>query len=129
MCKRGAVLPFEALACALEVSELYVLSSASFFCNPNSCISILVNGNGVTLILEELCLFSNAKSIYSPEVISTFSVTVKVTPCSGEPFWWLTTVYGPRQESTVLELQDRIKLDIKLWIEAGASRLGCLKRE
>ncbi|PAN17004.2 hypothetical protein PAHAL_3G099400 [Panicum hallii] len=34
-----------------------------------------------------------------------------------------------RQESTVQELQDRIKLDIKLWIEAGASRLGCLKRE
>jgi len=30
---------------------------------------------------------------------------------------------------TAAELQDKIKLDVKLWIHAGARRLGCLKRE
>jgi len=30
---------------------------------------------------------------------------------------------------TTAELQDKIKLDVKLWILAGARRLGCLKRE
>jgi hypothetical protein len=30
---------------------------------------------------------------------------------------------------TAQELQDKIKLDIKLWIHAGARRLDCLKRE
>jgi len=30
---------------------------------------------------------------------------------------------------TALELQDKIKMDINLWIRAGARRLGCLKRE
>ena len=31
--------------------------------------------------------------------------------------------------STILEVQERIKVDIKLWIDAGATRLGCLRRE
>ncbi|KAG2580598.1 hypothetical protein PVAP13_6NG358466 [Panicum virgatum] len=30
---------------------------------------------------------------------------------------------------TVHELQDKIKLDIRLWIDAGAARLGCLRQE
>ena len=30
---------------------------------------------------------------------------------------------------TAQELQDKIKLDIKLWIHAGARRLDCLKQE
>lgn len=34
-----------------------------------------------------------------------------------------------RQASSVQELQGWIKLDIKLWIDAGAARLGCLRRE
>ena len=31
--------------------------------------------------------------------------------------------------STILEVQERIKVDIKLWIDAGTTRLGCLRRE
>jgi len=31
--------------------------------------------------------------------------------------------------SNALEVQDRIKVDIKLWIDAGATRLGCLRHE
>jgi len=31
--------------------------------------------------------------------------------------------------STAHDLQDQIKLDIKLWIDAGANRLGCLRSE
>jgi len=34
-----------------------------------------------------------------------------------------------RQTSTVQELLERIKLDIELWIRAGATHLGCLRRE
>ena len=30
---------------------------------------------------------------------------------------------------TAVELQDKIKLDIQLWIHAGVHHLGCLKRE
>ena len=31
--------------------------------------------------------------------------------------------------SSVHEFQERIKVDIKLWVDAGATRLGCLRRE
>ena len=30
---------------------------------------------------------------FSDVSVGSFSVTVKISPCAGEPFWWLTTVY------------------------------------
>ena len=36
---------------------------------------------------------------------------------------------GDTRTTIVHELLERIKPDIRLWIAAGARRLGCLKRE
>ena len=35
---------------------------------------------------------------FSDVSVRCFSVTIKISPCSGEPSWWLTTVYGPQED-------------------------------
>ena len=32
-----------------------------------------------------------------------------VTPCSGEPFWWLTTVYGPQEDEEKVNFLDELE--------------------